>query len=187
MTISKNISNHKTLHLIFLPPALPSLLLPTLSSSHPSPPRSGGGGAPVWGNTAQDWASLVDHLQSKVSRTRLKIPLLYGIDAVHGNNNVFGATIFPHHVGLGATRNADLVRKIGAAAARETAAIGVRWAFSPSVSVCRDPRWGRCYESFSENPNVVSSVSSAEIDGWQVSDFCCCVSAAGTSGCSPLH
>ena len=129
---------------------------------------SGGGGAPIWGNTGADWAKLVDHFQSKVSRTRLQIPIVYGVDAVHGNSNLYGTTIFPHHVALGATRNPDLVRKMGAVAARETAGTGIRWAFSPAVSVCRDPRWGRCYESFSEKTEVVSLVATAEVEGWQV-------------------
>ena len=110
----------------------------------------------------------MDHLQSKVAKTRLRIPIVYGVDAVHGNSNLYGATIFPHHVGLGATRNPGLVDKIGSITARETAGTGIRWAFSPAVSVCRDPRWGRCYESFSEDTDIVSSVAVAEVVGWQV-------------------
>ena len=138
------------------------------SGSSALPVFSGGGGAPLWGNSGADWAALVDHLQSKVAKTRLRIPIVYGADAVHGNSNLYGATIFPHHVGLGATRNPELVEKISSAAARETAGTGIRWAFSPAVSVCRDPRWGRCYESFSEETDVVSYVAAAEIVGWQV-------------------
>ena len=122
----------------------------------------------MWGNTSQDWARLVDHIQSKAAKTRLQIPILYGVDAVHGNNNVFGTTIFPHHIGLGATRDPGLVRRVAGAAARETVGTGIRWTFSPAVSVCRDPRWGRCYESFSEETSVVTAVAAAEIDGWQV-------------------
>eukprot|EP00897_Mesotaenium_endlicherianum_P006185 jgi/Mesen1/5595/ME000282S04748 len=127
---------------------------------------SGGGGAPAWGNSAEAWADLVDNMAAKASKTRLRIPMLYGVDAVHGHNNVDGATIFPHHVGLGATRNPGLVKKIAAAAAKEVAATGIRWAFAPTIAVCRDPRWGRCYESFSEETDLVRNLTS-EIDGWQ--------------------
>eukprot|EP00271_Cylindrocystis_brebissonii_P011494 TRINITY_DN29330_c0_g1_i1.p1 TRINITY_DN29330_c0_g1~~TRINITY_DN29330_c0_g1_i1.p1 ORF type:complete len:699 (-),score=109.56 TRINITY_DN29330_c0_g1_i1:636-2732(-) len=127
---------------------------------------SGGGGRPFWGNQPTDWADMVDHYQAQAARTRLAIPLVYGVDAVHGHNNVFGTTVFPHHVGLGATRNPELVQEVAAAVAREVAATGIRWAFSPAVSVCRDPRWGRCYESFSEDTLVVQKMTS-EITGWQ--------------------
>lgn len=127
---------------------------------------SGGGGSPYWGNHAVDWADMVDHYQALTNLTRLRIPFIYGIDAVHGHNNVWGSTIFPHHLGLGASRNPDLVTAISTAAAREVAATGIRWAFSPAVSVCRDPRWGRCYESFSEETSVVQMMTS-EINGWQ--------------------
>lgn len=128
---------------------------------------SGGGGSPSWGNSAADWAVLVDNLQAKSQKTRLQIPLVYGADAVHGHNNVADATIFPHHVGLGASRNASLVRHITAAAALEVMGTGVRWSFSPAVTVCQDPRWGRCYESFAELPVPASDLAEAEIDGWQ--------------------
>eukprot|EP00271_Cylindrocystis_brebissonii_P012854 TRINITY_DN32369_c0_g1_i1.p1 TRINITY_DN32369_c0_g1~~TRINITY_DN32369_c0_g1_i1.p1 ORF type:complete len:702 (+),score=85.86 TRINITY_DN32369_c0_g1_i1:288-2393(+) len=128
---------------------------------------SGGGGRPFWGNQPTDWADMVDHYQAQAAKTRLAIPMVYGVDAVHGHNNVFGTTIFPHHVGLGATRNPELVQEVAAAVAREVAATGIRWAFSPAVSVCRDPRWGRCYESFSEDTLVVQKMTS-EITGWQM-------------------
>eukprot|EP00897_Mesotaenium_endlicherianum_P004948 jgi/Mesen1/4481/ME000228S03456 len=149
---------------------------------------SGGGGAPDWGNEAADWADMVESFQEATRGTRLRIPMLYGVDAVHGHNNVLSATIFPHHVALGATRNPALMRDIGAACARvsdgdcagcdallsvgqaaaqEVAATGIRWAFSPAVSVCKDPRWGRCYESFSDETSVVQTMMRAEIDGLQ--------------------
>lgn len=127
---------------------------------------SGGGGAPDWGNEAADWADMVDNFQEVTNRTRLKIPILYGADAVHGHNNVRRATIFPHHIGLGATRNPRLVTQIAAATAREVAATGVRWSFAPALSVCRDPRWGRCYESFGDDTEIVRSMT-AGIHGWQ--------------------
>ncbi|GLR48350.1 1,4-beta-D-glucan glucohydrolase [Sphingomonas astaxanthinifaciens DSM 22298] len=95
------------------------------------------------------------------------IPLLWGIDAVHGNNNVPGATIFPHNIGLGATRDRDLVRRIGAATAAEVAVTGIDWTFAPSVSVVRDDRWGRTYESYSEDPALVGRLGAAMVEGLQ--------------------
>eukprot|EP00850_Spirogloea_muscicola_P012480 SM000081S22614 [mRNA] locus=s81:11834:14128:- [translate_table: standard] len=109
---------------------------------------------------------MVDGLQAQAGRTRLRIPLLWGIDAVHGHNNVWGATLFPHRVGLGATRDPQLVAAVAAASAREVVATGIRWTFAPAVSVCRDPRWGRCYESFSEHTGIVNALT-AEILGYQ--------------------
>ena len=100
-------------------------------------------------NSLKDWTDLYDRVQSRALKTRLKIPLLYGIDAVHGHNNVIGAVLFPHHVGLGATRDARLVEEIGRITAKEVRATGIQWAFSPCVAVARDDRWGRTYESFS--------------------------------------
>lgn len=129
---------------------------------------SGGGGAPRWGNEPADWADLVDDLQAKVARTRLRIPIVYGADAVHGHNNVEGATIFPHHVGMGASRNPQLMQRAAACAAKEVAGTGVRWTFSPAVTVCLDPRWGRCYESFSSATNIVTLMSLPEMLGFQV-------------------
>ncbi|AEE80382.1 putative glucan 1,3-beta-glucosidase [Arabidopsis thaliana] len=99
--------------------------------------------------------------------TRLGIPLLYAVDAVHGHNTFIDATIFPHNVGLGATRDPQLVKKIGAITAQEVRATGVAQAFAPCVAVCRDPRWGRCYESYSEDPAVVNMMTESIIDGLQ--------------------
>jgi len=92
--------------------------------------------------------------EAAAKRPGAKIPLMFGVDAVHGHNNVLGATIFPHNVGLGATRDPDLIRRIGEATAREVAATGVDWTFGPTVAVPRDDRWGRSYEGYSENPEV---------------------------------
>ncbi|KAJ6986029.1 beta-glucosidase BoGH3B-like [Populus alba x Populus x berolinensis] len=91
--------------------------------------------------------------------SRLGIPMIYGIDAVHGHNNIYKATIFPHNVGLGATRDPDLVKRIGAATALEVRATGIPYVFAPCIAVCRDPRWGRCYESYSEDPKVVEMMT----------------------------
>nr|XP_043609190.1 beta-glucosidase BoGH3B-like [Erigeron canadensis] len=121
---------------------------------------SGGGSKPHENATASDWADMVDGLQKGALESRLGIPIFYGSDAVHGNNNVYGTTIFPHNVGLGATRDPDLVEMIGAATALETRASGVQYAFAPCVAVCRDPRWGRCYESYSEDTQLVRKMTS---------------------------
>ncbi|KZV18565.1 lysosomal beta glucosidase-like [Dorcoceras hygrometricum] len=85
--------------------------------------------------------------------------MIYGIDAVHGHNNVYKATIFPHNIGLGATRDAELVKRIGAATALEARATGIPYVFAPCIAVCRNPKWGRCYESYSEDPNVVKHMT----------------------------
>lgn len=95
------------------------------------------------------------------------IPLTFGIDAVHGNSNVVGATLFPHNIALGATRNPDLLRKIGAATAQETLASGFDWAFGPTLAVAQDDRWGRAYESYSEDPAIVRSFAAAMVEGLQ--------------------
>ncbi|GFQ08256.1 lysosomal beta glucosidase [Phtheirospermum japonicum] len=120
---------------------------------------SGGGSVPARHASPEMWIDMVNAFQKSSLSQRLGIPMIYGIDAVHGNNNAFKATIFPHNIGLGATRDPQLVKKIGAATAREIRATGIQYAFAPSIAVCRDPRWGRCYESYSENPKVVRSMT----------------------------
>lgn len=95
------------------------------------------------------------------------IPLIFGIDAVHGNSNVVGATLFPHNIGLGAANDPDLIRRIGAATALETAAAGIDWAFAPTLAVPRDARWGRTYEGYSENPDLVRRYAGAMVEGLQ--------------------
>ncbi|GAA1039081.1 glycoside hydrolase family 3 N-terminal domain-containing protein [Virgisporangium ochraceum] len=119
---------------------------------------SGGGSAPAQNDPA-GWADLYDGLQRGALATPLQIPMIYGIDAVHGNNNVLGATIFPHNIGLGATRDPDLAQRIGRATAEEVVGSGQDWTFAPCVCVARNDRWGRTYESFSENPDLVSQMS----------------------------
>jgi beta-glucosidase len=118
-------------------------------------------------NTVEDWADMYDRLQAHALETRLKIPLLYGVDAVHGHSNVIGAVIFPHNIGLGATRNAKLVEQIGRITAKEVRATGVNWAFAPCVAVVRDERWGRTYEGFSEDPQLVAELGEAATRGLQ--------------------
>src|SRR3954452_25477159 len=119
---------------------------------------SGGGSAPT-PNTPTAWADMVDRFQRQAMSTRLGIPLIYGIDAVHGHNNVHGATIYPHNIGLGATRNPALVQKIGRAVAEEVTGTGIQWDFAPCLCVARNDRWGRTYESFGERPDLVSSMT----------------------------
>ncbi|XP_051192946.1 uncharacterized protein [Lolium perenne] len=120
---------------------------------------SGGGSAPSERATPSEWARMVDDTQRLALASRLAIPILYGVDAVHGHNNVFGATVFPHNVGLGASKDAELVRRIGKATALEVRATGPHWTFALCLAVCRDPRWGRCYESYSEDPEMVRSLT----------------------------
>jgi len=125
---------------------------------------SGGGGNPT-PNNPEAWAGMVHRVQSEALESRLGIPLLYGVDAIHGHNNVRGATIFPHNVGLGATRDPDLVERIGVITASELLATNVHWTFAPAVSVPQDIRWGRTFEGFSQDPALVSSLGAAFIRG----------------------
>ncbi len=113
------------------------------------------------------WADTYDELQRCALRNRLKIPIIYGIDAVHGHNNVNCAVIFPHNIGLGATRNPKLVERAARVTATEVAATGIDWTFAPAVSVVRDERWGRTYEGFAEEPVLVAELGVAAIRGFQ--------------------
>jgi beta-glucosidase len=132
---------------------------------------SGGSSDPKEGNSLQAWTDLYDRVQQHSQKTRLKIPLLYGIDAVHGHNNLLGAVIFPHNIGLGCTRNAALVEKIERVTAEEMRASGIQWAFAPCVTVPQDARWGRTYEGFSEDPLVVKELGEAAVKGFQGNDL----------------
>jgi len=118
-------------------------------------------------NSPQTWAKTYDELQSWALKTRLKIPLIYGIDAVHGHNNVLGAVIFPHNVGLGATRNPELVEKAARITALEVSGTGINWTFAPCIAVARNIRWGRTYESFGETPELAESLGAAAVRGFQ--------------------
>ncbi|KAK1409851.1 hypothetical protein QVD17_36380 [Tagetes erecta] len=120
---------------------------------------SGGGSVPAKEASPETWINMVNEFQRGSLSTRLGIPMIYGIDAVHGNSNVYNATIFPHNIGLGVTRDPELAKKIGAATALEVRATGINYAFAPCVAVCRDPRWGRCFESYSEDPNIVRQMT----------------------------
>lgn len=127
---------------------------------------SGGGGSPAR-NTPEDWLAMVNGYQQAALATRLGIPLLYGVDAVHGHAAVVGATVFPHNIGLGAADDPELMRAIGRATAHEMAATGIRWNFAPVVAVPQDVRWGRTYESFGEDPALVSRLAVPYIEGLQ--------------------
>lgn len=127
---------------------------------------SGGGSVPR-PNTAENWAEMYDAFQRAALKTRLGMPIIYGVDSVHGHNNLKGATIFPHNIGLGATRDPELLRKIGEVTALETAATGVDWTFAPCVAVARDERWGRTYESFGETPELQRLLVGQYIKGLQ--------------------
>ena len=127
---------------------------------------SGGGSSPTQ-NEPQAWADMVDAYQAIAMSTPLGIPLIYGIDSVHGHSNVVGATIFPHNVGLGATRNASLVREVGKITGKEVYATGIPWNFSPCLAVARDIRWGRTYESFGEHPEIATPLGAAYMEGLQ--------------------
>ncbi|CAN6703554.1 unnamed protein product [Malus baccata var. baccata] len=120
---------------------------------------SGGGSTPLPEASAEDWVNMINEFQKGALSSRLGIPMIYGIDAVHGHNNVYNATIFPHNVGLGATRDPELVRRIGSATALEARATGIPYVFAPCIAVCRDPRWGRCYESYSEDHKIVEEMT----------------------------
>ncbi|QMW67392.1 glycoside hydrolase family 3 C-terminal domain-containing protein [Mumia sp. ZJ1417] len=126
---------------------------------------SGGGSVPA-DNSPEGWADMVDGFQDGALATRLKIPVLYGVDSVHGHGNLYGATVFPHNIGLGATRDPKLVEKISHVTAEETRATGPQWSFAPCLCVARDDRWGRTYESFGESPRLVSEMAVA-VRGFQ--------------------
>lgn len=126
---------------------------------------SGGGSVPT-PNNPQTFAAMVNTFQQAALATPLHIPILYGIDAVHGDGNIYGSTIFPHDIGLGATRDPKLVEQVEHITAIETRASGPNWVFAPCICVARDDRWGRTYESFGETPQLVESMETA-IDGFQ--------------------
>lgn len=132
---------------------------------------SGGNGDPEAGNSMEAWTEMYDRYQRAALETRLGIPILYGVDAVHGHSNVLGAVIFPHNIGLGATRDTALVQRIAEITGVEMLATGVQWTFAPAVTVPRDERWGRTYEGFSEDPELVAELGAAAVRGYQRGDL----------------
>lgn len=127
---------------------------------------SGGGSAPST-NSAQGWADMYDLFQQAALQTRLKIPIIYGIDAVHGHNNVFGATIFPHNIGLGCIRDPQLIQEAARVTAEEVSGTGIDWTFAPCIATVRDERWGRTYEGFGETLELSISMADAMVRGYQ--------------------
>ena len=130
-----------------------------------------GGDAFIPGTTPEQVAEMVDSCQAAALQTRLKIPLLYGIDAVHGFGSIAGTTVFPHNIGMGATGSADLVKEEARVTAAEMAGTGIYWAFAPCVAVARDTRWGRTYESYGETPEINSMLGVAAVNGFQGNNF----------------
>ncbi|MFI9762264.1 glycoside hydrolase family 3 protein [Streptomyces sp. NPDC051963] len=126
---------------------------------------SGGGSTPT-PNTPEAWAKMIDGFQLRAQATRFQIPLIYGVDAVHGHNNLVGATVMPHNIGIGATRDPQLAQRTGSVTAAEVRATGIPWDFAPCLCVTRDERWGRSYESFGEDPALVESMETV-IQGLQ--------------------
>jgi beta-glucosidase len=128
---------------------------------------SGGSSDPAAGNSPQAWLDEVNGFKAEALSTRLKIPLIYGIDAIHGHNNIDGAVIFPHHVGMGATHDPALVTRAEQVTAAEVAGTGIRWAFAPCIAVPQDERWGRTYEGYSDDPALVAELGAAAVKGFQ--------------------
>lgn len=132
---------------------------------------NGGGAWPGMNKHAsvQDWLNLSDQFYRASMSTDMatQVPVIWGTDAVHGHNNVYGATLFPHNIGLGAAHNPELVRRIGQATARQVRATGITWAFAPTLAVVQNPRWGRTYESYSSDPELVRAYGHALTSGLQ--------------------
>ncbi|MFF9915418.1 glycoside hydrolase family 3 N-terminal domain-containing protein [Streptomyces sp. NPDC013457] len=126
---------------------------------------SGGGSVPS-PNTPAAWAKMIDSYQLRARATRFQIPLIYGVDAVHGHNNVVGSTIMPHNIGIGASRDPKIAERTGAVTAKEVRATGIPWDFAPCLCVTRDERWGRSYEAFGEDPALVTAMETV-INGMQ--------------------
>ncbi len=140
-----------------------------LKAYHIGSVLSGGGSCPG-DNTVAEWVEMNDDYWAASMESdddHLAIPLIYGIDAIHGNNNIKGATVFPHNIGLGASNDPDLIQRIAEVTAREILATGVEWTFAPTLAVARDSRWGRTYESYSEDPEIVTRYSARFVEGLQ--------------------
>ena len=127
----------------------------------------GGGQHPPSGNTAHDWLEMYNAFQQAALKSSSGLPILFGVDAVHGMGSVESATLFPHNIGLGAANDPDLMYAIGEATSREIAATGLNWNFSPCVAVAQDVRWGRFYESFGESASLQESLVKRYVEGLQ--------------------
>ena len=165
MTIEEKVGQTLQPEMKFLTPA-------DVATYHIGSIENGGGSVPGGNKHASvgDWLKVIDGFwKASVDPANkgVRIPLMWASDAVHGHNNVFGATIFPHNIGLGAARDPNLIERIGAATAEEVRATGMDWSFAPVVAVARDDRWGRSYESYSEDPKLVASYAGAMVRGLQ--------------------
>lgn len=130
-----------------------------------------GGNSEIPDVSPSGWAAFATGLQKQALRTRLRIPILYGIDAVHGHNNVRGAVVFPHNIGLGCTRDPKIVEAASRITAQEVAGTGMHWAFGPCVAVPQNERWGRTYEGFGETPDLAAQLGAAAVRGLQGEDL----------------
>ncbi|MGB2260791.1 MAG: glycoside hydrolase family 3 protein, partial [Porticoccaceae bacterium] len=130
---------------------------------------NGGGSFPGGkkNSSIDDWVNLADKYYKASMKTKAGIPVIWGTDAVHGHNNVIGATLFPHNIGLGAANDPELLKEIGAITAREVAVTGIDWIFAPTVAVVKDDRWGRTYEGYSDEPPIVRSYGGKIVEGIQ--------------------
>ena len=129
-----------------------------------------GGNSGPYGDERADaatWARMVGDYRAASLKAGAGVPILFGVDAVHGHSNVPGATIFPHNIGLGATHDPDLIHRIGQATAAEIAGSGIEWTFAPTLAVPQDLRWGRSYEGYAADPALVKSYATAMVDGLQ--------------------
>ena len=129
-----------------------------------------GGNSGPYGDERADaatWARMVNDYRAASMKAGAGVPILFGVDAVHGHSNVPGATIFPHNIGLGATHDPDLIHRIGQATAAEIAGSGIEWTFAPTLAVPQDLRWGRSYEGYAADPALVKSYATAMVDGLQ--------------------
>src|SRR4051794_5500542 len=162
-------------------PFNPALMHEVLADDQTGSILSGGGAAPVK-NSPRAWADMTNTVQHyAVQHSRLHIPIVYGVDAVHGHNNVLGATMFPHQVGLGGTFDRGLARTLGATTARSVRATGIPWDFAPVADTERDLRWGRSYEPFGEDPLLTGTMAASTIRGLQGDDIASQAHVAATA------
>jgi beta-glucosidase len=148
----------------------PSCMKSVLGDNAAGSILSGGGAGPAV-NTPENWATMVNTVQKyAVENSRLHIPVLYGVDAVHGHNNVLGATIFPQEIGIGSTWDPSIARQVGASAARAVAATGIDWNFAPVADLARDQRWGRYYETYGEDPLLTGTLAASAVKGIDTAD-----------------
>jgi beta-glucosidase len=153
-----------------LQPEMKSITPADMKTYHIGSMENGGGSVPNGDKHAspQEWLSKIDgYWKASVDTAPggVRIPMMWATDAVHGDNNVFGATLFPHNIGLGAAHDPALIRRIGAATAEEVRVLGMDWSFAPTLAVVRDDRWGRTYESYSEDPKIVAQYAKAMVEG----------------------